>query len=82
MQTLEEKEIRLLFQSNALGQCVIEKSDQGYCLFVTMREKPETVYLQSQRTGKRVFKSADAAVNTAVRMGFKTTLFQNESVPC
>ena len=69
---MQEREARLLFESNDLINAVIQSSQQknGWTVsFIDQNAQPE--YLVSKRSSDpRLFKTSDAALRCCARIGF------------
>ena len=71
---MEELQAKWTFDQGGLAKAVIVPTPmgQGYHLhLVKFGRNSETAVLERQRGGWRVFKTIDAAANTANSMGFK-----------
>lgn len=70
---MQEREARLLFESNDLRNAIIQSSQEknGWTVrFVDHNQNPE--YLVSKRSSDpRLFKTSDAALRCCARIGFQ-----------
>ena len=71
---MEELKAKWIFEQGGFSKAMIVTTPmgQGYHLhLVQFGKQSETVVLERQRGGWRVFKSIDAAANTANNIGFR-----------
>ena len=73
------KEAQLLFEAGALNAAEAAKAplrDSGWILLLWQDKRSEPLQLAAQRDDLRLFKSADAVISTARKIGFRSIKFQ------
>lgn len=72
---MELKELKVIFDTGALKSAVVTPAamEKGYMLIVKDRANKEHIMLaqRSEKHEPRIFKSIDAAINNASKVGFK-----------
>ena len=72
---MQELEARWLFDNGALSQAIVARipmgGEQWHLHLIRFGKSSESVVLERQRGGWRVFKTIDAAANTAHGIGFR-----------
>jgi hypothetical protein len=72
--TMEEQQAKWVFDQGGFSRAVVVPTPMGagyHLHLVKFGKQAETVVIERQRGGWRVFKSIDAAINTAVGIGFR-----------
>lgn len=78
--SIDTKEAIILFEAGALNSCTVAPKplgeDSEWILLLECKKRSEPYTLAAQREQIRVFKSADGAIKTAKKIGFRTVKFQ------
>lgn len=78
--SIDTKEAMILFDAGALESCTVAPAHFGkegdWILLLSCKKRSEPYTLAAQREEVRVFKSADGAIKTAKKIGFRTIKFQ------
>jgi len=78
--SIDTKEARILFEAGALESCTVAPAPLGkdgeWTILLGCKKRSEPYTLAAQREEIRVFKSADGAIKTAKKIGFRTIKFQ------
>lgn len=78
--SLDTKEAIILFDAGALKEAVAVphpmRSELGYNLFLRPKVGSSPYVLAAQRDPIRLFKTADAVISTAKKIGFRTIKFE------
>lgn len=69
---MQEREARLLLESNDLKNIIVEPSQQpnGWLIRLVDRNDQSQYLVSKRSTDPRVFKTSDAALRCCVRIGF------------
>ena len=76
---IDTKEAQILFDAGALSEAIAVSAPMAnghWLLQLTAKSRKEAYTLAAQREPQRVFKSADAVIATANKIGFKTIIFK------
>jgi hypothetical protein len=75
---IDTKEAIILFDAGALKTATAVKTPlgNGWVLLITAKQRTEPYRLAAQREDTRVFKSADAVLATAKKIGFQQIKFE------
>ena len=71
---MEELQAKWIFDQGGFSRAVVVPTPMGagyHLHLVTFGKQAETVVIERQRGGWRVFKTIDAAINTAGGIGFR-----------
>ena len=78
--SIDTKEAMILFDAGALESCTAAPApfakEGAWILLLTCKKRSDAYTLAAQRDEIRVFKSADGAIKTAKKIGFRTIKFQ------
>ncbi len=75
---IDTKEAIILFDAGALWEAVSVPvpMGEGFLLQLTAKNRKEPYTLAAQREPQRIFKSADAVIATAKKIGFGEVIFR------